>query len=329
MQERQVFATPEGCDLVVKNVRGSITVEGWDRPETEVLVVKHQEGAQVSIQQEGRQITVKTQWEEGWGGLLGLFLGGRNFNIDYTVHVPHNSQLRLSNVNGPIQVRGIQGDVRANNVDGSTSLQSISGHLAVETVNGSLKIADVSGQAELKAVNGRLEAQSGCLNSLRSETVNGEIVIGSVLTPGGHYALNTVNGSARLAIPAGVRARVSAHGINSGLDCSLPCSDMHKSVGSWTGTVGSGDGPAAEVSFNTVNGRLHVTGGEGEWAASPVPPVPPVPPAEPVIVKVVDAPTPPAPPETQGPSSQAQVLQMLERGEISVDKALELLKNFD
>ena len=42
MEERieKTFETPEGCDLVVKNVRGEITVEGWDQPTTEVIAIR-------------------------------------------------------------------------------------------------------------------------------------------------------------------------------------------------------------------------------------------------------------------------------------------------
>lgn len=35
----KTFATPEGCDLVVENVKGEIKVEGWDRPDTEIVAV--------------------------------------------------------------------------------------------------------------------------------------------------------------------------------------------------------------------------------------------------------------------------------------------------
>jgi hypothetical protein len=61
---RRTFATPDGCDLLVENTKGQIVVEGWDRPETEVDAVRHEDWAELSrsakVSESGQKL-----WEVG------------------------------------------------------------------------------------------------------------------------------------------------------------------------------------------------------------------------------------------------------------------------
>lgn len=333
----KTFDTPEGCDLVIKNVEGKIEVTGWDKPQTQIIVVKHSDDIEVEISQDGRKVIAKTKSENGFMDWVGRL--GKNKAVDYTVCVPHSSNIKVKCVTGPIRVAEVKGAVRVENVDGQTDLDNVSGEVEAKSVNGALKAANLNGSAKLNAVNGTLKVQGGALDALNTETVNGTIKIDAALSSEGHYSFKTVNGNCHLNVQEGFRARVSAHGVNLHVKCTQPAQTIKKQFGSWQGTIGSGDGPTAHVSFHTVNGSLHINNGtvqttteakvkptaEAEPTAPPPPPPPPPPPApsvapvEPVVVKVPESPEPEA-------KSKAEILQMVERGEISVDEALELLK---
>ena len=56
----QTFDTPQGCDLVVRNVKGTISIQGWDRAETQVVAQPHQEWGRVKVYQEGRTVVAET-----------------------------------------------------------------------------------------------------------------------------------------------------------------------------------------------------------------------------------------------------------------------------
>jgi hypothetical protein len=336
-QIKKTFATPEGCDLVLENVQGHIEVEGWDQPETEVVAMRHQEWAEVEMRQEGRQVVVRTRDERGPAGLFGAdacirwFFGGRTPAVDYTVHVPHASNLRLKSVNGPIHVAQVAGEVHAHNVDGSVALESVAGEVVSETVNGSVQAAQLQGKARLKAVNGKLQVQGGHLGGLTAEAVNGQIEVSAALAAEGRYDFHTVNGDCHLAVPANLRARVTVHGVNSHVKCNVPSQSVERQFGHWQGVIGEGDGPLAEITFHTVNGSLHIDGGApAAWESAPfaarAKPAPePAPESEPVVVKVA-APAGKEEAEQTSLPSQSDVLRMLERGEITVDEALALLK---
>lgn len=345
MEEKieKTFDTPEGCDLVVENVRGEIIVEGWDRPETEVIAIHRKGKAEIEITQDGRKVIARTKHERQAFAWLDWLTKGDAPVVDYTVRVPVTSNIKLSNVNGPIGASQVQGRVKVNNVDGSASLHAISGEIKAETVNGSLKASKLEGTAKLNTVNGKMEVAGGTLTGLKADTVNGSIAVQATLSSEGSYSLHTVNGSCHLTVPPEFRARVSAHGINMSVDCQIPSESVSRRFGSWEGTIGTGDGPTAEIHFDTVNGRLRIDNGEMPAEAEPfvakakapesapeppAPPVPPEPPTESIEVKVTDSPPDDAPPakETPARKTQHEILQMIERGEISVEDAVKLLQ---
>jgi hypothetical protein len=347
MEEKieKTFATPEGCDLVVENVRGEISVEGWDRPETEVVAVHRKGQAEIEITQDGRKVIARTKHERQALAWLDWLTKGGPPIVDYTVRVPVTSNLKLSNVNGPIGASQVQGRIKVNNVDGSASLHAIGGEIKAETVNGSLKATKLDGTAKLNTVNGKMEVGGGVLTELKADTVNGSIAVEATLSAEGSYNFHTVNGSCHLTVPPEFRAHVSAHGVNMSVDCQIPSESVSRRFGNWEGTIGTGDGPTAEIHFDTVNGRLRIDNGvpgaeaepfvakaeAQEPPRTPAPPEPPEAPTESVEVKVADAPSAEETAATtteQQPTgkSQREILQMVEDGEISVEEAVKLLQ---
>jgi hypothetical protein len=335
----KTFETPEGCDLVVKNVRGEITVEGWDQPATEVVAVRRKGNAEIEIFQEGRRVTARIKDERNGFGILDLFTKGNTPVVDFLVRVPVASDTKLTNVNGTIRATQLSGKAKINNVDGSAILDRVTGEIHAETVNGTLETKQIAGSAELKTVNGKMKVRGETLDHLHAHTVNGDIRVAATLDGNGDFGFHTVNGSCKLYVQPSFRAHVSAHGVNLSVDCQLPGGSVSRVFGKWEGTIGTGDGPLAEVSFHTVNGKLRIlTDGEGEPFTAKADADEPAEPVtgsatEPVAVKVAEPAEPtteqvevkvgePAPEQAK---TKAEILQMVERGEISVDEAIKLL----
>jgi hypothetical protein len=321
----KTFETPEGCDLVVENVRGAIAVEGWDQSTTQVVANVRDGDADVEISQQGRSVTMRTKHEQGALGWLDWLTGNKPPLVDYEVHVPYASNLRLKNVSGPIRAKAVKGDVQVNDIDGTAVLDAIQGEVRAETINGSLQVESVEGKAWLHTVNGRMYVNAGTLEALRADTVNGDIQVAVSFAPGGEYTFHTVNGSCRLTLPRVPYAHFSAHGVNMSVDCKIPTDNVERSFGSWKATVGDGEGPRSSIRFDTVNGRLYIdasaAGAEtpadsfvakSQPAPSPPPAATPEPPGDPVGAKVAG-------------KSQTEILRMVERGELSVDEAISML----
>jgi hypothetical protein len=339
-QIEKTFAMPEGCDLVVENVRGEITVEGWDQPSTQVVAIRRKGKANIEISQDGRKVIARTKHEHNGVFWLDWLTKGGAPVVDYTVHVPYTSDLKLKNVNGATSAAQVQGTVHITNVDGTAVLNAIEGHVQAETVNGSLQATTLIGTAKLKTVNGQMKV-SGNLSGLKADTVNGDIEAVATLAAEGAYVFHTVNGSCRLGIQPELNAHVSAHGVNMSVDCKVPSQAVERKFGSWEGTIGTDDGPSAQIRFNTVNGKLRIDQADGtaeipsvpfvaKATAQPkparIPPEPTEADSTPVEVKVAETSRANTQPVSR---SQAEILQMVEHGEISVDEAIKLLGQKD
>ena len=169
--------------------------------------------------------------------MLNWFSSGRTPIVDYSVRVPFASNVKLKNVNGPIEVRETRGKVRVNNVDGSAILEELEGDVRAETVNGALHIVQIDGAADLKTVNGQVDLEKGHLTKLSAQTVNGNVTVTAEFS-GAQYTFNTVNGNVKLHTPADLRASVSAHGVNLHVDCAQPAQSVRRQFGNWQGVIG-------------------------------------------------------------------------------------------
>ena len=132
--------------LVIDQISGSITVEGYDGKEVIVKAsfgkekdhddvkpqyqgMKRVKSASLSISAEERNNVVQIINEQ-W-----------NQVTDLEVKVPRNFSLKLSTVNeGNIYVKGVNGEMEISNVNGGITLENVSGSASTDTVNGDVKI---------------------------------------------------------------------------------------------------------------------------------------------------------------------------------------------
>jgi DUF4097 and DUF4098 domain-containing protein YvlB len=264
---------------------------------------------------------------------MNWFSGSRTPRVEYDVRVPHATDLEIKNVEGPIAIQGCNGKIRVRNVEGKVTLDGTQGDISVETVNGPLKASHLQGNAKLKTVNGKLTLDQSELGALSAQTVNGKIKAAATWAPDAQISLNTVNGNCDLTVPADLAAKVSAHGINLRVTCP-GAKTIERQFGAWHGTIGerdsSGQMPQAEIAFHTVNGHLRIDDRDAPAGTTAQIGKHPAMESEPVQVKVAPQPTEPPAPSEQAPveenaKSQLEILQMVERGEITVEQAIEIL----
>lgn len=362
----RIFETGMSAEVNVSNVEGSIEIQGWDRPEVQIVAVKHGDDGRttVEIDAEGAQVWARTRTAEGVRSLFGWLRRSEEvMTVHYTARVPYGSTVAAIGISGPIHVVGIENSLDVHSVNGNITLEDLAGDISAATVNssiegrrldGELAVETVSGQVELldsrltivkaQSVDGSIRA-TGQIDQLRAEAVNGAVHLTSSLHPEGQYSLKTVNGSFHLAVPPDTACDIDAEGLNVDVACELPNTVEEQRWGSWSGRVNDGGG--AQIKFNTVNGTLRLTAEEApvtaapekpieETAAEPAPAVP-EPPAEPT------PPTPESPIEAEpageefvgvkeeiAPSfSKMDVLKAVERGELTVEQALEHLRSLD
>lgn len=100
--------------------------------------------------------------------------------VDYTLKVPAAAEIRVTTVNGGIDISGLQGRVTA------------------ETTNGGVKTRDVAGQ-------------------LQAATTNGGLDIDLAKVADGGVRLDCVNGGITVRMPRDAKATISANMTNGGI----------------------------------------------------------------------------------------------------------------
>jgi Putative adhesin len=175
--------------LEINNINGKIDVEPSTGNSVDVSAVKKARGASaesakasldratiVEDVSSGR-IKIDTKIEK----LSGVVFNGGNITVEYHVKVPAGAEVKVTTVNGGIEITGLHGRISA------------------ETTNGGVTTRDVSGQLEASTTNGGLD-------------------IDLSRVPEGGVKLEFTNGGLKMRVPRDAKATISASITNGGIN---------------------------------------------------------------------------------------------------------------
>ena len=146
---------------------------------------------------------------------------GRNYQVNYTVTLPRNMQLVITNVNGVVAIETIDNTTLVTNVNGQIIFDDITASINAQLVNGSI-----------------------CGNM--SLPLNGTLIV------------SNINGLIDLEIPEDTSAQFYAELVNGSIIITnLDLEDEIITNTSVTGTLGDGSGT---ITLSNVNGNILVTG---------------------------------------------------------------------
>src|SRR4030095_4319482 len=179
-------AIPSGKRLVVENISGDIKGEPTSGSQATVTAVKrpgrHGDPEDVVVRQvntdEGIEICVLYPGSDDdgdcdWDGNRRHHHRGSNWDnndtqVNFTVKVPANTNIRVGPVSGDVNASGILGETEARSVSGDVILHDVTGKI-VEAVT-------VSGNVELTQVNA---------DEVVAETVSGDVDFSGEIRKGG------------------------------------------------------------------------------------------------------------------------------------------------
>jgi hypothetical protein len=172
--------------VTIENVNGHIEATAWDKPYFKVRAVKKASGGraeeilrltEIRVQKIGDEIRVETVNPKRRRLFGFLDFGGSNADVDYTLQIPANAEVRFETCNGKVLATGF--------------LVALSG----DAVNGSIELANLEGPTSASTVNGSVRLSfRGALKKSRIETVNGSIDVAFDKSSPVSYELETVNG---------------------------------------------------------------------------------------------------------------------------------------
>lgn len=227
-EDRRTIEAAGLTELTVKNPRGRTVVVGKADASTVSIVVKktaHGRNAadaaelldrlEVEIGTRGGAVVIETE-DDGRSskGLWSFFKGGRrSARVDYTVEVPYafnvsaaaaSGEVRLSNIGGNAEVKGMSGDISVRAVAGNAQIRIMSGNLEAVDIGGDVTIDAASGDGEVENVKGKLRL-SGASGDFRASRIGGDA---EVDLASGDFVLEGCSGNVKFRAASG-DARIS------------------------------------------------------------------------------------------------------------------------
>jgi hypothetical protein len=211
-------------EVNIVNVNGRVEVEGVDGLKVEVQAEKIAHGASDQLAQEllpkiainDRSTPDLVHVETG--RIAGILIGA-SFEVRYHVKAPRTTVVRVSTVNGGVEV------------------QSLGGRASVRTTNGGVVAKDISGGLEARTVNGGVRASFSSIGT-------------------NDITLSTVNGGIRLVVPPSAKATLNATWVNGGFNSGGMKFEIRDSgKRHFEGLLNGGGTP---LNVNTVNGGIRI-----------------------------------------------------------------------
>lgn len=307
----KTFQVTTPARLVISNIRGSITILPGDADVIEATAVGHGnfDNGDFSIemtQDSDGTVRIETRNKESFFGFL-----SHPPKVEYTVHVPQGIQLKASCVSSSLSVSDLEGDFQLKTVSGDMQVKNLTGPFKLKAVSGDISGSHLAGVLELGTVSGRVKLLESNFPNADGSTVSGDLILQSPISAG-PYQFGSVSGSVKLLVPTDTHCNAELNSVSGKIRSSLPATTTSVGRGTKVTQVGNG---GTTVRLKSVSGSL-VFEVEGIPASSvsstsePVTPTPPTPPAEPA----------------QPPLSTADILQRIERGEMTVDEAIKLMR---
>ena len=259
----------------IDNVRGSVTVTGWEQPQVQ-LSGSLGDGSKLEISADAQHLTlqVKGTRDRWFGG------NGPGSDSDLVLKVPAGAALKLGVVSADAKVSGLRGkSLDVNGVSGNLALESDAAEIDVNSVSGDVTFGasrpNANGRAHLQTVSGNVHAH-GLGGRIKLETVSGDIGLegdavqeletGTVsgdaklhVTPGAHarFALSSMSGDIRLHLPSALSGHFEAKTFSGDImsDFGKPQESAHGPGATLDAHVGDGD---AEIRAETFSGDVEL-----------------------------------------------------------------------
>jgi hypothetical protein len=223
----RTYSLSKTGEINITNVNGRVEVEGVDGSTVEVVAERI---AHATTEQLARDLLPKIPINDRstpdlvvveTGRISGILIGA-SFDVRYHVKAPKMAAVRVTTVNGGVDVR------------------SLAGRTSARTTNGGVEAKDITGGLEARTVNGGVRVQlAGVGNS--------------------DVTLSTVNGGIRISLPETAKATLNATWVNGGFNASGLKFDVRDSgKHHFEGVLNGGGTP---INVNTVNGGVTVGSG--------------------------------------------------------------------
>jgi DUF4097 and DUF4098 domain-containing protein YvlB len=216
VRDEKRFSVAGTPDVRVITFDGSIEIESWDKAEVVIEIEKRGptretvDALEVTSTQNGNviELEVKRPRTESLSG-IGFH---RTASARLIVFVPRRADVRARSGDGSIRISRVDGQVELRTADGSVRASEVTGELRVNTSDGSITVDGAEGKLALDTGDGGVNV-SGKFSSVKVHTGDGSIVYradpGTLMAD--DWDIETGDGSVAVYLPDNFAAELDAY----------------------------------------------------------------------------------------------------------------------
>ncbi len=271
-QTRTVAANAK---VEISNVKGAVTVTGWDRNEVHVTGTLGKGAQPLLIEQDGNTLVIKVKGP----GHAGWFHWSSDGNMEPStldVQVPRGAALVVDTVSATTDVHGLSGGtIESNSVSGNVRIDADSPKVSVDAVSARVELSGTMGAAniqtvsgdivapqvrqggDLETVSGQIRLSGGPFASVSMNTVSGDIDIKGSLAANGRIEVDSVSGDVSLDLPPSLSAQLRVSTFSGSIDSVFGkvVEKRHGPGSTLDSTVGNGNG---RIQVQTFSGDVRL-----------------------------------------------------------------------
>ena len=259
----------------VSNVKGSVTVSGWDKAEVAISGTLGDGAKKLSVEGGGDRLSIKVEApdKQGW------FSWGADTRMGDSlldIKVPKGAEMKVEVVSADVSLSGVAGrtlnvdsvsgklhldsgakEVELDSVSGDIDVTGVADRAHVETVSGNIRARGLGGQVKFETVSGDIDAENGGYREINAGTVSGDVNLRGKPDAGARVDVETMSGDVHLYLPADVSARLNASSFSGRIrsDFGSVTEPEHGPGSSLEATAGSGGG---QVKLETFSGDIDI-----------------------------------------------------------------------
>jgi hypothetical protein len=301
----KTFNCGENASLSFSNILGKVKIKAGD---DNVIVVRAEkilnsgdtDNTLIELSQDNEgKVIVHTRYDHSGFRLFSRF---GPCKVIYDVAVPRNCDLKVRGVSNAANIEGISGKMDISTVSGELTLNSLYGALKMKSVSGDVQADQVSAPTRIETVSGDFRLMQSNFPSLRAKTVSGDLTLETPLGDG-PYDFNSVSGDIKVGVTQLTGVTVNSSSLSGDLRISAPLSSSNQSRNHHRAEIMGG---GVEIRHKSVSGDFYFASAEAIEDLKELPP--------PISDQVEIL-------------SHAEILESIERGELSVDEAVGILEN--
>jgi DUF4097 and DUF4098 domain-containing protein YvlB len=299
----ETFECPDSARLSLSNIRGSVNIQAGEGGKISVVARKQlntgdEENTIIELSQTNDG-TVKVNTRYNHKGFR-FFRKWVPCKVDYEVRVPEKCSLKVRGVSNSANIEGINGIHDISSVSGDVKIRGLTGELTLKTVSGDVQGEMLSGPVRLKTVSGDIKLIKSDISKITGKTVSGDMLVETPLG-NGPYDFNSVSGDIKLYLPSLRGATVTSSSLSGNIWNSIASSQSNYSRNTHKIEI---EGGGVEINHGSVSGDLFLdsenindpSGNESEEI-----------------------------PSENRSQTRTDILERVDRGEMSVDQALQMI----